>query len=94
MKKIIVSVLCLIAFLFAGCASNAGADRIQKLLDTALPSEFVGDAHVEHFNPCFDFTIDAKGLRKNPAGIWQWSELKVNRHDRWSAGKVELTPAK
>lgn len=89
-KLLLSAALLFAALIFSGCATNQGA-KIQNFLDTALPVTFTGDAHVEHFNPYFDFSIDAGGLRK-ANGVWVWDSMNYVRHDRFTHGGVTLKP--
>ena len=76
---------------FTGCATPFAGDAafIQRALDRALPPNYSGDAKVEHKNPWVDFTIDAKGLRREPDG-WRWDSLTWVRNGRTSHGRVTL----
>lgn len=87
--KIIITLLAALALL-SGCASNSSG-KVQNFLSTALPATFEGDAHVEHFNPWFDFTVDAKGLRVVD-GKWTWESINYVRKDRFTRGSIILTP--
>lgn len=89
--KYLLSILCLVCLSLTGCVSSDQSGKVQNFLNTALPSEFTGDAHVEHFNPWFDITIDAGGLRKTN-GRWEWDSLNYIRHDRFTHGGITLTP--
>jgi hypothetical protein len=81
---------CVIAL--SGCATQGGMPDfalIQRALDRALSPNYAGDARVEHKNPWVDFTIDAKGLRREADG-WKWTSLTWVRNGRASHGRVTL----
>lgn len=89
-KILLLAAMIIAAVSFTGCATDQSA-KIQNFLNTALPATFTGDAHVQHFNPYFDFSIDAGGLRK-ANGVWVWDSMNFIRHDRFTHGQVQLKP--
>jgi len=84
--------LCLALFL-VGCGSVPSGTTtrpalIQRALDMVLPPGYTGDAHIEHTNPYFSFTLDAGNLRRGPAG-WEFDWLVFDRHG-FTHGKTRL----
>lgn len=83
----------ILAALLSGCGSipSGGTTRpalIQRALDLVLPPGFKGDAHVEHTNPYFGFTLDAGNLRRGERG-WEFDWLVFDRHG-FTNGKTRL----
>lgn len=96
MKTKLILIICLIVAL-SGCSSLTSStipgEKIQTFLTNVLPPGFVGDVHVGHLNPYFDFGIDAKNVRKNDQGQWTWDSFSYNRSDMFhTKGSITLTP--
>lgn len=93
------SIFLIAILLFSGCSSISSSSTaidvnyVNQFLDKVLPPDFNGPLHVEHKNPYFDFTIDARGLHRTDKG-WTWTWLAYRRSDRFTQGAITLgTPA-
>lgn len=87
------TLLAILALSLSGCGSvptgtTTRPALIQRALDMVLPPGFKGDAHVEHSNPYFGFTIDAGNLRRGDQG-WEFDWLVFDRHG-FTNGKTRL----
>lgn len=88
--KILVLLLGVCALQLTGCKSLPDP---QLVLNKILPPDFVGNVHVEHSNPYFDFGVDAGNVHKDAAGLWTWDSFKYSRADMFhTKGDIELTP--
>jgi hypothetical protein len=91
MRNILLTVLVASVLFATGCSTIQFKDDVQAILNAAIPSEFVGDAEVEHWNPLVDFNLTFINLHKVD-GIWQWTSLSYHRKGRYSTGAIKLTP--
>ena len=85
--------------LLAGCGTVQSMqneqEKIQAALSAILPPDFSGDVHIDHFNPYFNFGIDAGNVHKNDKGLWTWDSFKWVRADMFhTGGNITLTPKK
>ncbi len=114
MKTPAITTLCLLlSLLFAGCPSLptqstkqlTAALAIQQatitaIIDTLVPPELTGEAHIKIFTP-LPVMLDAYGLRRVPAtdsvpGHWTYTYLYLAGFSQLNANTVELgtKPAK
>lgn len=97
MKPKLILTCLLLLFAVTGCSSLTSstlpADEVQAFLNNVMPPDFVGDVHVEHINPYFDFGIDATNVHKNAQGKWTWDSFSYNRSDAFhTKGTIRLSP--